>query len=102
MDIAKVSVEVANDKVERIRGYWPHGFITRLRFYTPVLERVSRTARLSANLILERYGLVGISIRMEKRIRIVMAFSNADTMGDIEPLKAVIYDGIIDVTEESV
>ena len=97
MDIAKVSVEVANEKVERIvdTAAWIHHQIT---FIHPFREGNGRTARLSANLILERYGLVGISIRMEKenKNRYRAALAQADTMGDIEPLKAVIYDGIIE------
>ncbi len=97
MDIDTVSVEVANEKVERIvdTASWIHHQIT---FVHPFREGNGRTARLSANLILERYGLVGISIKMEKenKNRYRAALAQADATNDLEPLKAIIYDGIIE------
>lgn len=52
--------------------------------------------RFAGNLILERYGLVGISIKIEKenKNRYRQALSQIDTVKDYEPLKTLIYEGL--------
>jgi Fic family protein len=74
---------------------WVHHKITNIH---PFQEGNGRTARLSANLILECYGLVGISIKIERenKNKYRQALAQADKMNDLEPLKALIYEGIID------
>lgn len=72
-----------------------HHTITHIH---PFREGNGRTARLAANLILERYGLVGISIRVEKenKNRYHEALVQADKRGDYEPLKDLIYEGLME------
>jgi fido (protein-threonine AMPylation protein) len=74
---------------------WVHHTIT---FVHPFREGNGRTARLAANLLLERYGLVGISIKIEKenKNRYRQALAQIDLMQDYEPLKAIIYEGLIE------
>lgn len=47
---------------------WLHHAITYIH---PFREGNGRTARLAANLILERYGLIGISIKVEKETQLL-------------------------------
>ena len=74
---------------------WLHHAIT---FVHPFREGNGRTARLSANLILERYGLVGISVKIEKenKNRYRQALAQIDSMNDYEPLVGLIYDGLLE------
>jgi Fic family protein len=74
---------------------WIHHTITYIH---PFREGNGRTARLAANLLLERYGLVGISIKVEKenKNRYRQALSQIDTIQDYEPLKNIIYEGLIE------
>ena len=74
---------------------WIHHKITYIH---PFREGNGRTARLAANLILERYGLVGISIRIEKenKNRYRQALAQIDQNNDYEPLKTLIYEGLIE------
>jgi Fic family protein len=74
---------------------WIHHQIT---YVHPFREGNGRTARLAGNLILERYGLVGISIKVERenKNRYRAALAQIDSHGDYEPLKELIYDGLID------
>ncbi len=74
---------------------WIHHIVT---FIHPFREGNGRTARLAANLILERYGLVGISIKIEKenKNRYRRALAQADKAQDIEPLTNLIYEGLIE------
>lgn len=74
---------------------WLHHKIT---FIHPFREGNGRTARLAANLILERFGLVGISIKVEKENKnnYRQALAQIDQMEDYEPLKNLIYDGLIE------
>jgi len=74
---------------------WVHHLITYIH---PFREGNGRTARLTANLILERYGLVGISIKIEKENKNIyrQALSQIDTMEDYEPLKSIIYEGLLE------
>jgi len=74
---------------------WIHHQIT---FIHPFREGNGRTARLAANLILERFGLVGISIKVERenKTRYRQALAQIDQYKDYEPLKEIIYEGIID------
>jgi Fic family protein len=74
---------------------WIHHTITHIH---PFREGNGRTARLAANLVLERYGLVGISIKVEKenKNRYRQALAQIDVIQDYEPLKSIIYDGLIE------
>ncbi|MBI5078391.1 MAG: Fic family protein [Candidatus Yonathbacteria bacterium] len=74
---------------------WLHHAITAIH---PFREGNGRTARLAGNLILERYGLVGISVKIEKENKngYRKALAQIDKREDYEPLEAIISDGIID------
>lgn len=74
---------------------WLHHNIT---FIHPFREGNGRTARLAANLILERYGLTGISIRIEKenKNRYRQALAQIDQYEDYEPLESLIFEGLIE------
>lgn len=74
---------------------WLHHAITHIH---PFREGNGRTARLVANLVLERYGLIGISIKIEKenKDRYRKALSQIDKNKDYEPLKKIIYEGLLD------
>jgi len=74
---------------------WIHHKIVHIH---PFREGNGRTARLTANLILERYGLVGISIKIEKenKNKYRNALSQIDERDDYEPLKEMIVDGLVD------
>ena len=74
---------------------WLHHKITYIH---PFREGNGRTARLVANLILERYGLVGISVKIEKenKNQYRKALSQIDKMKDYEPLVTLISDGLIE------
>jgi fido (protein-threonine AMPylation protein) len=93
----KVTDEVVNCIMKVVNTTaWLHHKITAIH---PFLEGNGRTARLTANLILERYGLVGISVKIEKENK--NAYCNAlaqidKTGDDYEPLKAIILEGIIE------
>ncbi len=74
---------------------WLHHIIT---FVHPFREGNGRTARLAANLILERYGLVGISVKIEKenKNQYRQALAQIDNMDDFEPLVNMMYDGLLE------
>lgn len=74
---------------------WLHHSITAIH---PFREGNGRTARLVANLILERYGLVGISVKIEKENKneYRKSLAQIDKYGDYEPLENIITEGIID------
>jgi cell filamentation protein len=74
---------------------WIHHKITHVH---PFREGNGRTARLAANLILERFGLVGISIKIERenKNRYLDALKQIDKQWDYEPLKMLIYEGLAD------
>lgn len=74
---------------------WIHHAITAIH---PFREGNGRTARLVGNLVLERYGLVGISVKIEKENKngYRNALAQIDKHQDYEPLEAIISDGIID------
>jgi Fic family protein len=84
------------DKIVSVSA-WLHHQITYIH---PFREGNGRTARLAGNLILERYGLVGISIKIEKenKNRYRKALAQADNMKhkDLEPLKELIFEGLVD------
>lgn len=96
-----LSISVTNEKMFEIIQQivsvagWLHHVIT---FIHPFREGNGRTARLAANLILERYGLMGISIRIEKenKNRYRQALAQIDQKGDYEPLESLIFEGLID------
>ena len=72
-----------------------HHIIT---YVHPFRNGNGRTARLAGNLVLERYGLVGISIRIEKenKNRYRNALAQIDKHNDYEPLFNLIAEGIVD------
>ena len=74
---------------------WLHHKITYIH---PFREGNGRVARLAANLILERFGLVGISIKIEKENKGTYrkALAQIDQRGDYEPLMDLIFEGLID------
>jgi len=74
---------------------WIHHSIT---FIHPFREGNGRTARLAANLILERFGLIGISIKIEKenKNKYRAALAQADSRYDYRPLENLIFKGIKD------
>jgi fido (protein-threonine AMPylation protein) len=74
---------------------WIHHKITHIH---PFREGNGRTARLIGNLVLERFGLIGISIKVERenKTRYRKALAQVNKFGDLEPLKEIIYEGIID------
>jgi len=74
---------------------WLHHMITAIH---PFREGNGRTARLASNLILERYGLVGISVKVEKENKneYCKALAQIDKYQDYEPLEAIISEGIIE------
>lgn len=74
---------------------WIHHTVTYIH---PFREGNGRTARLAANLVLERYGLVGISVKIEKENKDTYrhALAQIDSMKDYKPLKDLIYEGLSD------
>ena len=74
---------------------WIHHLITYIH---PFREGNGRTARLASNLILERFGLVGISIKIEKenKNKYRRALVQIDKEQDYEPLMNLIYEGLLE------
>ncbi len=74
---------------------WIHHKVTWIH---PFINGNGRTARLSANLILERCGLIGISVKIEKenKNRYRQALSQIDQRWDYEPLMDLLFEGIFD------
>ncbi len=72
---------------------WVHYTITCVH---PFRDGNGRTARLAANLILERYGLIGISIKVEQenKNRYRQALAQIDSANDYKPLVGLIYQGL--------
>jgi len=64
----------------------------------PFIDGNGRTARLMANLILERYGLWGISAQIERENKdeYFNALAQIDTYKDYEPLMDMIADGLME------
>ncbi len=94
------NTEPAEDQMKQLDAVvettaWIHHKITHIH---PFREGNGRTARLAANLILERYGLVGISIKIERenKNRYLDALKQIDKRWDYEPLKMLIYEGLVD------
>ncbi len=90
--------EINNEVVDCIdkvveTAAWIHHLITYIH---PFREGNGRTARLAVNLILERYGLVGISVKIEKenKTQYCGALRQIDTVEDYQPLKDLIYEGL--------
>jgi len=92
-NITDKTMEIIDGIIET--AAWLHHKTTHIH---PFREGNGRTARLAANLILERYGLVGISIRIEKenKNRYRQALAQIDKENDFEPLESLIYDGLIE------
>lgn len=69
----------------------------RLTWIHPFVEGNGRTARFITNLVLERYGLVAISIKVQKnnKDRYLNALRQIDNHNDYEPLVDLITEGII-------
>lgn len=98
--ILNLSVKMTNDSIRCIGkvinlASWLHHKITAIH---PFREGNGRTARLVTNLILERYGLVGISVKIEKENKneYRKALAQIDKYGDYEPLENIISEGIIE------
>ncbi len=74
---------------------WLHHKITHIH---PFSDGNGRTARLAANLILERYGLVGLSIKVERenKDRYRAALAQMDLHSDDGPLLDLMVEGIIE------
>jgi len=89
--------EEESKKLDVIVGVaaWIHHMITSIH---PFRDGNGRTARLATNLILERYGLVGISIKIERENKNAYrgTLHQIDEYNDYEPLKEIIMTGIID------
>ena len=85
------------EKIHHIFNFaaYLHHIIT---YVHPFRDGNGRTARLAGNLVLERYGLVGISIRIEKenKNRYRNALAQIDKHEDHEPLLDLIFEGVID------
>ena len=74
---------------------WIHHKIVYIH---PFVDGNGRTARLMTNLILERYRLIGISIKMERENKneYRTALQQIDKEGDYKPLEDIIVAGLID------
>ncbi len=94
MDLDEDSCNDAVEEVVRVAA-WLHHAVT---FVHPFREGNGRTARLAGNLVLEHYGLVGISIKIEKenKNRYRQALAQIDKMDDFESLIELIYDGLVE------
>ncbi|MBI2023054.1 Fic family protein [Candidatus Giovannonibacteria bacterium] len=64
----------------------------------PFIDGNGRTARLMANLLLERYGLWGISAQIERENKEAYfnALSQIDDYDDYEPLMEIIIEGLLE------
>ena len=91
------NIEEGGDVIEQVvyAAAWLHHSITHIH---PFREGNGRTARLAGNLILERYGLVGISIKIERenKNRYRATLAQIDQKGDYEPLVNLIYEGLLE------
>ena len=69
-----------------------------ITYIHPFRDGNGRTARLAANLILERYGLIGISIKIERenKNRYCDALAQIDKYEDYEPLLNLMAEGLVD------
>lgn len=96
MDTEEVTEEVGNavDAIISVAA-WLHHTIVHIH---PFVEGNGRTARLAANLVLQRYGLIGISIKIESENKnaYLNALKQIDTVEDYEPLVMIIAEGLID------
>ena len=74
---------------------WIHHKIV---FIHPFVDGNGRTSRLMTNLILERYRLIGISIKIERenKNRYRQALQQIDQKGDYKPLEGIIIEGLVD------
>jgi len=94
------NIKIKNKELKMIQkivkaAAWIHHKITHIH---PFAEGNGRTARLMANLILERYNLIGISVKMERenKNRYLQALSQIDEAGDYKPLISLIFEGMTD------
>ncbi len=74
---------------------WVHHKVVYIH---PFVDGNGRTARLMANLVLERCRLIGISIKVERenKNRYRQALQQIDQHGDYGPLEDIIAEGLID------
>ncbi len=98
--ILNLSIKVTDDAIECVGkvvhiASWLHHAITAIH---PFREGNGRTARLATNLVLERYGLVGISVKIEKENKneYRKALAQIDKYNDYEPLEVIISEGIVE------
>lgn len=84
----------AFQKILQFAAYVHHA----ITYVHPFREGNGRTARLAANLVLERYGLVGISIKVERENKnhYCDALAQIDKFNDFEPLLNLMAEGLID------
>lgn len=70
----------------------------KIAYVHPFRDGNGRTARLVANLILESFGLIGISVKVERenKNRYLFALREIDRTQNYEPLCGIIADGIIE------
>ena len=98
--VISLAHEVTDEGIECIEKIihltsWLHHRITIIH---PFRDGNGRTARLAANFILERYGLVGISVKLEKenKNQYRKALEQIDKYEDYEPLESIITEGIME------
>lgn len=98
--VIRGNIKIKNKELKMIQkivkaAAWIHHKITHIH---PFAEGNGRTARLMANLVLERYNLIGISVKMERenKNRYLQALSQIDEVGDYKPLVYLIFEGMTD------
>ena len=98
--VIRGNIKIKNKELKMIQkivkaAAWIHHKITHIH---PFAEGNGRTARLMANLVLERYNLIGISVKMERenKNRYLQALSQIDEVGDYKPLVSLIFEGMTD------
>lgn len=70
----------------------------RVVYIHPFVDGNGRTSRLAANLILQRMGFFGLSIKVERenKNKYCDSLAQIDDYLDYEPLKQLIYEGLIE------
>ncbi len=81
-------------KILKFAAYVHHA----ITYIHPFRDGNGRVSRLTANLIFERYGLMGISIKIERenKNRYCNALAQIDKFEDFEPLLTIMAEGLID------
>jgi Fic family protein len=86
--------EIMIGKIIHVAAWMHHKIV----YIHPFVDGNGRTARLMSNLILERFRLIGISIKIERenKNRYRTALQQIDQMGDFGPLEDIILEGLFD------